>query len=346
MVKQADNDFKATTGIYDASLGEKGPDESGKALLARQKQTDIAILNFSDNLSRTLVKVYRHIVKWIQKGYSEKKLLRIIKPDNSVEMVHVNDAEMAEGVKKVYDLRVGSYDVVVTVGPSYQTKRQESVATQLELAKSMPVVAQAAPDLMIRNLDIPQADEIADRVKMILPPAILQNLNQDQNTVPQLHAQLQHATQQIDLLSKVNQELLSKAQGKEAELQAKMQIEQLKNQTDMSKAELDAYVKIAVAEITAKTQSTQVRAELEQDELQQIRGNAHDLAMSAVDKMHERQMADKQHQQALEQGQQDTQNQATLAEQSQQHALEQGEQSGQQQQELQAQAAQTQGANQ
>jgi hypothetical protein len=325
MTKQADNDFKATTGIYDASLGEKGPDESGKAILARQKQTDIAILNFSDNLSRTLLHLYRYILAIIPKVYSERTVMRIIKPDGTAEMVSVNDAKMQDGVKRVFDITSGKYDVVVSVGPSYQTKRQESVATQLELAKSFPIVAQAAPDLMIRNLDIPQADEIADRVKLMLPPAILQA--EDQNAVPQLHAKLSQATQQVEMLSKVNSELLEQVKSKQAEAQAHMQIEQLKNQTTMSKAELDAYVKITVAEIMSKAQNAQVRAQLESEEMQDIGARAHDVATQASDQMHERMM-----------GQQQAQQQAQLSDQGHQQNLEQGEQSGQQQQDLQEQA--------
>lgn len=329
MTKQADNDFKATTGIYDASLGEKGPDESGKAILARQKQTDIAILNFSDNLSRTLLRMYRYILSIIPKVYSERTVMRIIKPDGTAEMVPVNAAKLEQGVKRVFDLRTGKYDVVVTIGPSYQTKRQESVATQLELAKSMPIVGQAAPDLMIRNMDIPQADEIADRVKLMLPPQILQA--EDQNAVPQLHAQLAHATQQVELLSKVNSELMEKAQGKQAEQQTKVMIAQMQEQTQRSKAELDAYVKITVAEITTKAQNQQVRAELESEEMQNIHDSAHELGLQAHQHVHEQGLADQQHQQAMEQG-----------EQQHSQALEQGDQAGQQQTQLAEMAAQNQ----
>jgi len=334
MTKQADNDFKATTGIYDASLGEKGPDESGKAILARQKQTDIAILNFSDNLSRTLLKIYRHCIKWIQKGYSERKLLRIIKPDGSVDMVHVNGAELKQGVKKVYDLRVGDYDVVVTVGPSYQTKRQEAVATQLELAKSFPVVAQAAPDLMIRNMDIPQADEIADRVKLTLPPPILQSLDQD--AIPQLQSKLAQASQQIELLSKTNTELLQKAQGHEAKAQADIQMKQMDIASKERIIKMQEVTKIAVAQLTASKDANEAFAQREADQYGLLHQTSHEAAQQAAEHAHEKAMATLEHQQTMKQ-----------AEQSQSHALEQGEQSGQQQAELAQMAAEnTNGAGQ
>lgn len=366
MVRQFDNDFKATTGIYDASLGQKGPDESGKAILARQKQTDIATLNYSDNLSRTLLKMYRHMLKLIPKIYSERQILRIIKPDGTTEMVPVNDAKVQDATKRVFDIRTGRYDVTVSVGPSYQTKRQEAVTTQIELAKSMPIVGQACPDILISNMDIPQAKEMAARVKLMLPAQILQAENQDPNQLPQLHAQLAHATQQIQLLSKVNEELLEKAKGHEAQNAAKVQIEQikaqnehsifeLKTQSEMIKAELDAYVKITVAEISTKSQSGNVRSQLESEELQQIHSSAHDAATQATDQLHERMMADKTHQQALEQSaqgneqalQQGDQAHTQALEQGQQghtQALEQGQQSGQQAQDLAAQYAENSGS--
>lgn len=343
MVKQADNDFKATTGIYDASLGEKGPDESGKALKARQQQTDIAILNFSDNLSRTLVKVYRHIVKWIQKGYSEKKLLRIINPDGSVEMVSVNGAKLEAGVKKVFDLRVGSYDVIVKVGPSYDTKRQESVATQLELAKAMPIVGQAAPDMLIRNMDIPQADEIADRVKMMLPPQVLQaEQDKEQQITPQVRAQMAHMGQQIDLLIKTSQEYLDIIKTKKVETDSKERVETAKLDLERYRIDMDSYTKQAVANISTKAQDGRVRAEIDANIISDKHQAAHEVGMSVMEHKQGMQAADQQHAQNMAAGAQDAQNQSALSGQGHQQALEQGEQSGQQQSDLQAQAAQNQ----
>ena len=46
----AAEDLKATTGIYDASLGAKGNETSGKAILARQREGDTATFAYHDNL--------------------------------------------------------------------------------------------------------------------------------------------------------------------------------------------------------------------------------------------------------------------------------------------------------
>src|SRR5262249_23084354 len=41
-LQQSDNNLKAVFGIYDASLGARGPQESGRAILARQRESDVA----------------------------------------------------------------------------------------------------------------------------------------------------------------------------------------------------------------------------------------------------------------------------------------------------------------
>ena len=54
MLKQADNDLKNSIGIFDASLGQEGPEQSGLAIERRQQQGEISTLNYSDNLARAM----------------------------------------------------------------------------------------------------------------------------------------------------------------------------------------------------------------------------------------------------------------------------------------------------
>ena len=81
MLQLATLDMQATTGLNDANLGRPKPDESGKAVLARQKQGDVATLNYSDNLARGIEYTGRVILDLIPKVYSAPRIQRIIKPD-------------------------------------------------------------------------------------------------------------------------------------------------------------------------------------------------------------------------------------------------------------------------
>src|SRR5690606_13214907 len=59
-------------------------------------------------------------------------------------------------------------EVTVTLGPAYATARMEALDTLLEASERMPIIAEVAPDIIIRNLDVQGADEIEQRVRLRL----------------------------------------------------------------------------------------------------------------------------------------------------------------------------------
>ena len=115
MLQLATLDMQATTGLNDANLGRPKPDESGKAVLARQKQGDVATLNYSDNLARGIEYTGRAILDLVPKVYSAPRIQRIIKPDQTVSQVGIFNSkrdtqqEAQEAInnpeiKKLYDI--------------------------------------------------------------------------------------------------------------------------------------------------------------------------------------------------------------------------------------------------
>ncbi len=293
MLALSDNDMKASVGIYDASLGEKGPDQSGKAILARQKQADVANLNWSDNLARSIKLRTKMLIDLIPKIYPPAKVQRIVNPDQTSKMVGIINSKTAsakdrewiqqqEGIKKIYDIGVGEYDETVSVGPTFQTKRQEAVASQLEFLKLLPPQAGVNfLDLITGNMDWPQAREFAARAKKMLPPQ-LQDDGEDgdpEAKLQQLQAQMQHAGQQIDLLSRSLNDAHEVITQKQIENQTKLEVTKLQEQT-----------KVLVAEITTKAQEVQTRMEMEKEVWAEMHGSAHDVALQAHQQGHEADM--------------------------------------------------------
>jgi hypothetical protein len=98
-IQQSDNDLKATTGFYDASLGERGPEQSGRAILARQKQGEIGSVHFSDNLTRAQWALGRQLLDLIPKIYDAPRILRIKGSDGTMKravMVHAGNADACQ----------------------------------------------------------------------------------------------------------------------------------------------------------------------------------------------------------------------------------------------------------
>ena len=135
----ANDDMKAIIGIYDASLGARSNETSGRAIMARQREGDVSTFHFIDNLSRAIRQAGRVLVDLIPKVYNKPRVLRILGEDLAAKTVQVN--QPIPGLDRIYDLSVGRYDVTVSVGPSFTSRREEVTAQLTELIRSFPQAA-------------------------------------------------------------------------------------------------------------------------------------------------------------------------------------------------------------
>lgn len=195
--------IQASMGMYAASIGAEGQEKSGKAILARQREGDVASFHYHDNLARSIRHTGRILVDMIPKIYDTKRVVRILGEDGTPDAVMFDpmmeramaEAQRPDGsVMMLYNPTMGKYDVSVNVGPSYSTKRQEAAETQMQMVQAAPELMPLVGDIMIRNMDWPGADQIADRLKAMLPPQIkeLENKPND-NTIEAKAAQIKQA---------------------------------------------------------------------------------------------------------------------------------------------------------
>ena len=277
MLRQASDDFHQATGIFPPALGENPKDQSGKAIQLLQRRSDVGNINWTDNLSRSIRHSTRAILDLIPHIYDAPRIQRIINPDGSVDHVGVYNGMKqpdgkatleAQGVKKIFDLGKGNYDVVVTVGPSYQTKRQEAVASQMALIAAYPPVMVAAGDILVNNMDWPGHKEISERLKKMLPPQ-LQEGPDGEPTPEQLKTQLAQVTQQYQLTQQALQQANQIIEQKAVEAKGKIDV-----------ALIDERVKIAVAEINASKDRDKARGEQMFNELELAHNAAHEVAMA------------------------------------------------------------------
>jgi hypothetical protein len=139
----------------------------------------------------------------------------------------------------VYNLKAGAYDVAVEAGPSYTTKRQEAAEAQMQLVQAIPEVFKVIGDVMVRNMDWPGAEEIADRLKALLPPE-LQQENEDDS--PEVAAVKVQAKRMMDQVSAELEETRAAAMQMQQELQAEKANKEaalLKAQADLMNAETE-----------------------------------------------------------------------------------------------------------
>jgi hypothetical protein len=116
-------------------------------------------------------------------------------------------------IDKIYNPGVGKYDVVVTTGPSYLTKRQEALDAMGMILQSNPQLWQVAGDLFIKNMDWPGAQEMADRFAKIIDPKIMADSDESPE-MQQAKQQMQAMAQELDQLHQMLQNV-----GKSVEVQ-------------------------------------------------------------------------------------------------------------------------------
>jgi len=232
----ASDDIKATTGIYDASLGARSNEQSGIAIQRRNMQAQTSNYHFIDNQAMAIRHCGRQIVELIPKIYTEETILRMIGEDGTPDFAKVNGIDEKKG--KLIQLGSGKYDVVVDVGPSYATKRQESAENLLNLMKTIPQQAPLIADLAVKNLDFPDAQALAERLKKALPPGIADDQQQQQippeiqNQMAQMQMLMQEQEKQLqaqaDIIENKRLELASREKIEFAKIQSQELIEAAK----------------------------------------------------------------------------------------------------------------------
>lgn len=242
-MRVASEEMKMASGQYDASMGAQSNETSGRAIMARQREGDTATFHFIDNIARAIKYTGKILVDLIPKVYDTPRLIRILGEDGkenhaqidpSMKQAYVKQETTAGELQEIYNPGIGRYDVVVAVGPSYSTRRQETFQALTEMASRNPAVMQLAGDLVMKAADFPMAEELAERFEKALPP----NVKGEEGADPKTQALQQQLEQTQGQLQELGQKynLLHDAKGVETQ---KLRLDSYRAETDRLKILVD-----------------------------------------------------------------------------------------------------------
>lgn len=247
----AQDDMKSVLGLYDPSLGMvEGGKQSGRAILALQQQGATSNFHYMDNLARAIQHAGRIIIDLIPKVYSGQRMVRILGMDGRAENVQLGGPMVVKGpdgkpqadpqtglpMTKICDVSAGKYDLTVEVGPSYGSKRQEAADQMTQLIQAFPQAAPVIGDLVAKNLDWPDHEEVARRLHALLPPQ-LQAADGDAPQNPLQSPAVQQVIQQGHAVIQQQGQALQQTQAQLAE--ATQALAQAKQANDLKARELD-----------------------------------------------------------------------------------------------------------
>lgn len=178
-VTQAAVDIESTTGVYAASLGNAPQLLSEKSVQSQAAKGDRGAFVYQDNLAKSIQYTGDILVDLIPKIYDTPRMIRVLGIDGKSELVGINQQELSELNQPVVDkqtgetvivndLSKGKYDVVAETGPAFNTMREESAQQLIELANGNELFGRVAIDLIAKNLNVIEGDELTKRVRKIM----------------------------------------------------------------------------------------------------------------------------------------------------------------------------------
>lgn len=184
--QDAINWMMMVSGQYQSQTGEQENAKTAPAINARARQGDRATFHFLDSQARMIRYIGKILISWIPHVYDTKRVIKIRAEDGAEQQIQVDptarqalqQTEQKDprtqdvSVQTIFNPSVGRYDVEADVGPGYATKRQEAFNAYSQLAQSNPEAMNVMGDYVFKTMDVPFADEIAERWKRKIPADI------------------------------------------------------------------------------------------------------------------------------------------------------------------------------
>jgi len=279
-------DLRQVSGQSQASFGEQSNEQSGRAINARRSEQDDNTFHFMDNLSLAIKHAGRILLDMIPRVYDTKRVVRILGEDESPDFATfdpqapramVEREDVTGGKTRIYNPGLGRYDVVVTIGASYATRAEEGAQRLSDIVQARPDLMPIVGDLLFKNMDVPGADELSERMKAMMPPELkalgdardqggdavraqVEQMQQEMQAqmeplLQQLQEALQQAGQENEQLTQELEAAQMSLNNKEGEMALKARELEQKDQASQRDYEAkmqDAEAEVAVALVNAQ----------------------------------------------------------------------------------------------
>ena len=166
----AGQEIEDITGISAASFGKQSNEVSGVAIGGRVAQSQLTVSEFTSNFKAAITHCAEILSELIPHYYDTQRVIRILGDDFVAQEITINQI-LDAGTEN--SLLTGKYDIVIDIGPSYQTRNEEEVDKILNLVQTNPQVGSVIMDILVKGMGLRDSDRIAKRLKAMLPPHIL-----------------------------------------------------------------------------------------------------------------------------------------------------------------------------
>ena len=286
------NDLKEVTGIYDTALGSDSKELSGKAIIAKQITADAGQFTYTEHLQMTIQQIGRWMMQVIPYVYAGERVLRILGEDGKLRSVDL-DRPMGEYTPEEeqvpIDLDFTEMDISVASGSSYATRREAGVDAFQGIMQAIPETATVIADLAVKHMDIPWAQEAAERLHAILPPEVKASEKAPKGFVPA--AQLQQAMEMFEQAKTANTQIQEQMQARivalEGELknqiQGRIAAERIKGEYGLAETQIKEMNANQREAMKVQADVEKSSAKIQTDLIREVGARARDAAKASSD---------------------------------------------------------------
>lgn len=160
-------DMKEQAGVFSAMQGDFAGRMSEDTVKMQIDRGTAATRKWVNALIVGIRRTCELLVQAIPETYDTKRQMSIVGIDGTTEdLVTLNDEiwdEQSQKMIKVNNLNAGKYKVVCDAGPAFANKLEAGLDALLKYAEIDPSVIQQGGDIMLKAIDAPLVDQIAER---------------------------------------------------------------------------------------------------------------------------------------------------------------------------------------
>ena len=222
------------TGISDAMLGGlETAQESGKSLIARMEAAEGASSQYLDHLMSSITQLARVLIEMVPLVYEGNRSLVLIDDNGNSTRVRGDVRQLI--TNEILDM----LDVDVESGPQMELQRKRASEALSQIIQSAGDKSVALLDLWADTQNLPNATEVKNRIKKMLPPELTMGEGEGEESAnPQMMQMMQQVQQQMAEKDTTIQTL----EGYVSQLQAQVNSQQQIYEMEMRKAEIQAEV--------------------------------------------------------------------------------------------------------
>lgn len=277
-------DIKEQANVFGAMQGEFAGRMSEDAVRMQIDRGTAATRKWINPLINGIRRACELLVEAIPVVYDTRRQFTIMNMDGTEEDVMLNDEiydQQSGTMVRMNNLNAGKYKVVCDAGPAFTNRLEAGLNALLEYAKIDPSIVMQGGDIMLKSIDAPLVDKIAERKRaMMLQQGMIPFDQMTEEEQAQMQQQMAMQAQQPNTADILAQ---AEAQARIMEGQAAMQneindanklmIDQQKADNDTAKVQIEAAkAGVDIDKTLAETEGKKI------DNLQKAVGTAMNMA--------------------------------------------------------------------